>query len=338
MNASRSRLIALAVAILAVIVVLVWLFGVGNREEGDEEDQVTAAKPILSHASNGDVIVALSREQQARIGLKTVVLASVSRARLVIAYGVIVDPAPLAALDAELASARAALDASKAEYARTKLLNSEKQSVSLKDFQAARAKFQSDQAQVNLLSQRLADQWGAEVAAMAPAERAKLIDALISRAEAIMRVSVPSGQSLAQLPARAEATVLGYSHPFATQSIWYAPAVDPNLQGQGFMLRVNAQGFPLRPGQAVTARLESSAAERGVVVPSTAVVRAGDAAWAYVQVAPTKFERRAIATGKMVRDGWFVSGDFAPEDRGVVVTGAQALLSEEFKSQIQVQD
>ncbi|HVA41161.1 MAG TPA: hypothetical protein VNF49_10895, partial [Candidatus Binataceae bacterium] len=239
---------------------------------------------------------------------------------------------------AQLVGARATLDASRAEYTRARLLHSEKQNISLKDFQTAQAKFQSDQAQFNLLSQRLADEWGGAIAAITPAARAAMIDALIKRAAAIIRVAVPPGKSLANLPARAEITMLGYSHPLAAHSIWYAPTVDPNLQGQGFMLHVEAQGFPLRPGAAATARLESSAAsERGVVVPSAAVVRMGDASWAYVQTAPTRFERRAIPMRAPVAEGWFVSGGFAAGDR-VVVTGAQALLSEEFKSQIQVQD
>jgi len=335
---NRSRLIALGVAALAVIVVLVWLFGAGGNDEGDEEDQVTATTPSLSHSPNGDVIVTLSPEQQANIGLKTEVLAPITRVREVTAYGVVLDPAPLAALDAQLTAAQATLNASQSEYARARRLHSEQQNVSLKDFQTAQAKFQSDQAQFNLLSQRLADEWGGAIAAMAPAARAELVDALIKRAAAIIRVAVPPGKSLANLPARAEITMLGYSRPLATQSIWYAPTVDPNLQGQGFMLRVEAQGFPLRPGAAVTARLESSAAsERGVVVPSAAVVRTGDSAWAYVQTAPTKFERRAIPMRDSVPAGWFVNAGFAAGDR-VVVTGAQALLSEEFKAEIQVKD
>ncbi len=203
MNTNRSRLLALGVAMLAVIVALVWLFGAGRRDEGDEEDQVTATTPSLSHSPNGDVIVTLSREQQAHIGLKTEVLAPITRAREVTAYGVILDPAPLAALDAQLVAGRATLDASRAESARARLLHSEKQNVSLKDFQTAQAKFRSDQAQFNLLNQRLADEWGGAIAAMAPAARAELVDALIKRAAAIIRVAVPPGKSLASMPARA---------------------------------------------------------------------------------------------------------------------------------------
>ncbi len=338
MDTKRSRLVTLAVVMLTMIIVLVWLFVSSHRDADDEEEQITTTVPNLSHSPNGDVIVSLSREQQARGGLKTEVLAPIAHVREVTAYGAILDPASLAALDAQLNAARAALDASQAEYARTKLLHSEKQNISLKDLQTAQAKFRSDQAHLNLIGLRLANEWGGAIATMAPAARGELVDALIRRDAAIIRVAIPAGESFANVPKRAVITILGYARPLAAQLIWYAPTVNPNLQGQGFMLRLAAQNFPLRPGAAVTARLESSAAsQRGVMVPSVAVVRTGGAAWAYVQTAPTKFERRMVSIGDPIAKGWFVSTNFAAGDR-VVVTGAQTLLSEEYKSEIQVQD
>jgi hypothetical protein len=73
------------------------------------------------------------------------------------------------------------------------------------------------------------------------------------------------------------------------------------------------------------------------VVPEAVVVRTGDHAWAYVQIAPTQFERRQLVATMPSARGWFVTSGFAAGDQ-VAVTGAQALLSEELKSQIQVKD
>jgi hypothetical protein len=56
-----------------------------------------------------------------------------------------------------------------------------------------------------------------------------------------------------------------------------------------------------------------------------------------VQIAPTQFERRHVVLNSHAARGWFVTSGFAEEDH-IVVTGAQALLSEELKSQIQVKD
>jgi membrane fusion protein, multidrug efflux system len=336
---NRSKWIAAAVAVLAVLVILVWIFAGTAKDEGDEAEQVTSAPPKISHSSGGEVVVELSRDEQARIGLETERVSAVTQSQKATAYGVVLDAAPLAALDAELASTRAAVAASRAEFERTRLLHSEQQNVSLKDFEIARAKFQADQAQLNLLNQRLADEWGVKISAMSPTERASLIDALTKRAAGVIRVSLPAGQSLLQEPEEAHIAVLGFeSHPLMTRIIWSAPTADPRLQGQGFLLRVEAQGFPLRPGTAVTGHLESPAtAKPGVVVPEAAVVRTGDRAWAYVQIAPTRFERRQLEVTLPATRGWFVTSGFAGGDQ-VVVTGAQALLSEELKSQIQVRD
>ncbi len=324
---------------LAVVVVLVWIFSGSVKDEGDEEERVTSAPPKISHTSGGQVVVELSRDEQARIGLATASLTAVTQSQELTAYGVVLDPAPLATLNAEVASARAAVEASQAEYERARLLHSEQQNVSLKDFEAARAKFQADAAQFSLLNLRVANEWGAKIAAMAPVERTGLIDALTKRAAGLVRTSLPPGQSFVQEPTQAQVAALGFDNqPLVTHSIWFAPTVDSHLQGQSFLLKVDAQGFPLRPGTAVTARLESpDTAKPGVVIPEAALVRTGDSAWAYVQIAPTQFERRHVVLNSHAARGWFVTSGFAAEDH-IVVTGAQALLSEELKSQIQVKD
>jgi hypothetical protein len=335
----RQKWIAAAVSLLAVLVILVWIFAGTAKDEGDEAEQITSAPPKISHNSGGNVIVELSRDGQARIGLETERVNAVSQSQDATGYGVVVDPASLAALDAELVSTRAAVAASRAEYERTRLLHSEQQNVSLKDFETARAKFHADQAKLNLLNQRLADEWGTKISAMTPAERASLIDALTKRVAGIIRLSLPVGQSLSQEPNEARIGVLGYeTQPLVTRIIWSAPTADSHLQGQSFLLKVEAQGFPLRPGTAVTGQLESPGnAKPGVVVPEAAVVRTGDRAWAYVQIAATQFERRQLEATMPSARGWFVTSGFATGDH-IVVTGAQALLSEELKSQIQVKD
>jgi hypothetical protein len=336
---NRPKWIAAAVAVLAILVILVWIFAGTGKDEGDEEERVTSAPPKISHTSSGQIVVELNRDEQARIGLETAGLTAVTQSQEFTAYGVVLDPVPLATLNAEITSASAMVEASRAEYERARLLHSEQQNVSLKDFETARAKFQADQAQLNLLNQRLADEWGAKIAAMARAERIGLIDALTKRVTGLVRVSLPPGQSLAQEPTQAWVAALGFDNrPLVTHSIWFAPSVDSHFQGQSFLLKVDAQEFPLRPGTALTAHLQSpGAAKPGVVVPEAAVVRTGDRAWAYVQIAPTQFERRLLEVTMPAARGWFVTSGFAAGDH-VVVTGAQALLSEELKSQIQVKD
>src|SRR5260221_14642674 len=195
---SRQKWITAAVAVLAILVILVWIFAGTGKDEGDEEERVISAPPKISHTSSGQIVVELNRDEQARIGLKTERVNAVTQSQNATAYGVVLDPAPLAALDAELKSTRAAVAASLAEYERARLLHSEQQNVSLKDFETAQAKFQADQAQLNLLNQRLAYEWGEKISAMSPSERASLIDVLTKRIAGIVRLSLPPGESLSQ--------------------------------------------------------------------------------------------------------------------------------------------
>jgi hypothetical protein len=71
-----------------------------------------------------------------------------------------------------------------AQFQRAQRLHWDQQNVSLKDLQAAESKFRSDEAQFNLLGQRLAHYWGEEIAAMPPQIRAVLIAALVKRTSA----------------------------------------------------------------------------------------------------------------------------------------------------------
>ena len=71
-----------------------------------------------------------------------------------------------------------------------------------------------------------------------------------------------------------------------------------------------------------------------MIVPQPAVVRQSGQTWVYVQIAEDQFARREVALEEPVADGWFTRS--LPGGSRVVSTGAQTLLSEEFKSQIQV--
>ncbi len=75
----------------------------------------------------------------------------------------------------------------------------------------------------------------------------------------------------------------------------------------------------------------------GGVVPDSAAVWLDGKAWAYVQKGRERFVRLEVSTNHPVREGWFVTNNFAAGDR-VVVQGAQLLLSEEFRSQIRISD
>lgn len=91
----------------------------------------------------------------------------------------------------------------------------------------------------------------------------------------------------------------------------------------------------LRPGAPVTAHIPvPGAARNGALIPRSAVLRHGGLTWVYVKIDDNRFERRCVSLDQPTANGWLAVAGVSQGDR-VVVRGAQFLLSEELKSQIE---
>jgi hypothetical protein len=111
------------------------------------------------------------------------------------------------------------------------------------------------------------------------------------------------------------------------------PQLDARLQAPSLLYEIAAHPG-LVPGMNLNVFLASGPLERGAIIPSGAVVWSQGNAWCYVEESPGKFVRTAVQTSSPVSSGWFVTEGIDPNAR-VVTSGAQTLLSEEFRSQIQ---
>lgn len=309
------------------------------RADEDEEKPIITNAARVSRDTAGQVVISIRPGTQKEIRLTTEILTPVVRPVAVEAYGVVLDPAPLSKLNSDLIGAQATLDASQAQFRRTSHLYAEQKNNSLRDLQTAQAAYLTDEARLKALEQQLRDAWGGEIAQAATRSRAALIDALVDRSEAIARVTVPTGEIFDGSPATAEVAVLGHEERLvAARAIYYAPTVDPRVQGQSFLLLMNASGFPVRPGTAISAALAASGkGEQGLIVPRSAVVRYAGKDWVYQRLDADRFTRREIVPAQSTSNGYFVTQNLKPGMR-IVVTGAQTILTEELKGQIQPQD
>jgi hypothetical protein len=310
-----------------------------RADDEEEEKPITSDVARISRDTAGHVFIAIGRSAQKEIGISTEILRPVVRPLEVEAYGFVLDPAPLSKLNAELASAQASLDASSAQYRRTKRLYGEQKNASLRDLQSAEATYLNDQARVAALEQQLRDAWGREIAQMDFRARSELVSALIDRREVIMRVTAPIGEMIDDSSRSAEVSVIGHERqPLAARAVYDAPTVDERMQGQAFLLLIVTREFPIRPGTAVSARLPTSGkSEHGVIVPRAAVVRFAGKEWVYRELTGDRFERREIVPAESTSEGYFVTENVAPGMQ-IVVLGAETLLSEELKAQIQPRD
>mgnify|MGYP000873645820 CR=1 FL=1 len=266
----------------------------------------------------------------------------------------------LSSAQADVESGRAAVAAAQSALNRARTLNADDKNVSDKAVQEAEARVAAEGARlaaanrsVKLIQSSLASMSGAAIPLEAgrggqvvevmahPGESVEAGQPILRVARfdrLLARVDVPAGDSIPASIHSATIAPLGYeSRPIRAERVSLAAAVDPKTQGQAFLFRVSDPSFALRPGLSVTAYLQlPGAPRRGVVVPRAAVVRQSGRTWVYLQTAPDEFSRREVSLEEPSAEGWFTRSLAA--GARVVTTGAQALLSEELKSQIQVGD
>lgn len=304
-----------------------------NRHAETEKEAGGANAPTESRVkqnAQGEAVVTLDAETQKRVAVQVAALAGVSLNREIKVYGRVLDPAPLAALAAELASAQAAAKATQQEFERLKTLQ-QQDNASLRALQTAEAASRRDQLQVQSARDRLRMSWGNAI--LERRDSTKLVLALTRMEQVFVRLDLPAGEALDAAPAGARLVSLSAGdRPVPAEFFGPAPVVDPQTQGQGFLFLTKTNAPGLAPGAAVTGFLQLPGAPMtGVVVPRSAVLRYNGKAWVFVRTGDNGFTRREIALEHPTDDGWFLSAGLTAND-SVVVNGAQTLLGVELNT------
>ena len=155
---------------------------------------------------------------------------------------------------------------------------------------------------------------------------------LLNREDVLVQITLPPEISMDTLPERA--FVLAGQSRVPVRLVSVAARTDPKIQGlSGFYVAPGSAH--LIPGMSLPAALTAGPEVAGVVVPASAVVYTEGRAWIYVQDAPHAFVRRAIQTDMAVTGDSYLARSVPPGTK-VVVRGAQQLLSDEYRAQIQV--
>src|SRR5262245_46871479 len=317
----------------ASVLALVTLLGACSRPADDDES--TAAQNGSSTPQSPGV-VKLDPGMQQQLNLKAEALRPVTMQPEITAYGRVLDPTPLAVLVAELTSAQAALTASEKEYARVQMLLGQS-NASERELQAAGVQAARDRSAVQSARDRIALAWG--VAVLRTANLSTFTRDLTTQKSELVRIDVPMSEPMTDAPQTARLARAADAIRFVNgEFLGFAPATDPQVQGQGLLYLVADNSLQLTPETTVVAFLSSRGTPlQGVLIPSSAVVRHDAEPCVYVPVDRTTFERIALPAMQATEGGWLVTAGLQAGDR-VVTDGAQILLSEEFKSQVRLQE
>jgi len=290
----------------------------------DEE----ASAPQVSRDTNGNAVISMSDDAQGDLGILVKSLAAFQMNPEQKGYGRVLDPAPLAALVTELASAHAAYSASSSELARLKTLEGQG-NASTRALQTADAAALRDQLTVRSVRERLTLSWGKAVADQK--DLPAFAESLGSLEAALVRIDLPVGETMTAPPIGARIATLSAQSAEA-EYLEPAVSVDPQTQGRGFIFLLKPNSLRLTSGESVVGYIKTPGEPlAGIIIPREAVVRTEGAGWVYVlSSAGDAFTRVEVALDRPTEAGWFVTKALSA-GQYVVVTGAQQLLSIELK-------
>jgi biotin carboxyl carrier protein len=289
--------------------------------EGREEPIVAPSRVTMG--GEGPVVV-LDTGDIRRIGLETAVLGTASATPLLRLFGeVIEEPERIASVRAPLAGRLAAPDG--------------RAWPSLGDRVAAGEPLAqvSDARPLPAPIGGVVTRMGARPGEIV--EQGQLLLEIVDRSRPVVRViwNEAAGE-------RPRSTILlapgGRGSHLTARLIGPAAEADPLTRRPAFLYRAERAWPGAAPGSPVGALVSTGGeALAGALVPDRAVVQWEGIAWAYRAGGNGRFERRPVPVDRPVPNGWVVTGSLSPGDT-VVVTGAQELLSEEFRAGVTVGD
>ena len=362
MSADRKKLFGLILAISLLVIILVlmikpnastsvsdWLANItqeheteaSEEEDEDDEDEATTA-PLL---------VRLDESMLDYAGIETLNLSSSTLLPEFKAFAAVVDirdliqwRSRLNRLHSAITIAKVTENAARLEWNRLKALAKGTGSVASKNvnyaetaWREANANLQSATFQLDDAKAELTQSWGESISRWVLDHESKELERLIKRHDSLLMVTLPIDRSL---PANVNVIRVSRAgdRSAARKSYFVSPAymATTHIQGETYYFKIPTG--KLRLGQRLDAWIpENNEPLDGLFIPDAAVVWYSGQPWAYVQIDEKTYQRRSLAEGTLVAGGIFVQSELSAGEK-LVISGAQMLLSEEFRWQIHDED
>jgi hypothetical protein len=344
-----NKKISLIIIIQALLIIaLFWMLVFYGKDEyetyqSEQEEEIETLNRVSEN--DGIHIVNISLAAQQNSGIKTAKVTAAQFQGEIKSFGNVVSIDNLIEAKTNYLNLKSNVDIARAssgqnmrQYQRLKTLNEDDKNVSDRVVQEALAMVNADKAQMTANELQLKNlqnsvklQWGEALAKLVfadnlPPHLANLLD----RKNVLVQMTLPLNTST---PKSGSSIILRPINDADTRikAIYVSPAStsDANVFGKTFYYSAPAE--QLRIGMRVSVELNNSASDTvsGVIVPSSAVVWYAGTSWAYFKQKPDQFLRKPITTDTEVETGWF--NRELDVNNEVVVSGAQLLLSEEFK-------
>lgn len=296
-----------------------WLFLHDADEHPAAKTEAAGAKPETKPNP-----LMLPAEKREAAGIRVVKVAKASITPEVQGFGRVLDPTSLATGIGELATARAALDASEKELARAQKLFGAGGNASAQAVETATANAARDRATVASAQARLTAAWGREIAG-----NVSKLAAALEQGRALVRIDLLPGDTAAAGNTSARISLPGQKESEPVEILGPAPVADPQMQGVSYLALAQSTALPAGAAVRVALPGEGKPAER-VVAPRDAVIYHQGSAWVFVLEEHDTFERKRVTPGRVIGTDQIAIVDGLEPDALVATTGAQQLLAAEL--------
>lgn len=352
MNRKLTLIIALQALLIITLFWVLVFYGKDEYESYKRGTEEAITSPSLVKEEHGINVVTLPVAVQQNSDIKTSSLQPSQHLGIITSYGTVMSIDGLIDLKSRYQTAmadasitRASTDSQHTEYQRLKTLNADDKNVSDRAVAEAYATVQSYQARItaseataNSIRETMRQQWGDVLTQLA----LKSTTSILKPNEVLLQILLPlnAPEPTANSMVQINIANTNQSSNITATYIARSTNTDTSLPGSTYFYR--ATNKALRVGMRVQANYkaaesanknDSKKVTNGVIIPNSAVVWYGGKAWVYVKQSTNQFIRKPINTDNEVSDGWF-NQSILKGNEEVVTSGAQLLLSEEFKSEI----
>lgn len=347
MNKKFSLIIGLQAFIIILMFWMIVFYGKDEYEAYRHEQEEEVESPNRVSVETGITMVTVTPEALKQSGITTAhPVASQATSTLpalgqVIALDALIElRTRYLAAEAEANLASASLFNTTREYERLKTLNEDDKNISDRAVTLAEAAWRADQARLSAaessaraLKDNMRQAWGSTLAEWFTAQASKEAQGLLQHTQVLLRVTYPFDVSPA-IGERIRIRPIGANAGYQLATL-VSPAPQADNLAQGKTYYYQAPANEMRAGMRLNVITDGTESKKatGVIIPADAVIWYGGKAWVYKKTEGDKFTRQPISTAQPVEGGWFNQASLLAEDE-IVTSGAQLLLSEEFKYQI----
>ncbi len=355
MNKKYTIIVVLQALLIVTLFWVLVFYGQDEYEAYQAEQEEEIESPSRVAEVQGINVVTLPLATQRNSGIQTAKVASTTFQGEVKSFGHVVSidrlieaKAQYIQLQSNIQLARAGSSQKIQQYQRLKTLNDDDKNVSDLAVQESLAAVNSDKNNIHAAELQLKNlqttvelQWGKELAKIAFSDNlTKHLAGLLNKNNVLVQISLPLNAASPLKNSTIKISPLTESSKPIT-AVYVSPATTSDSNGFGNTFYYSAPANLLRIGMRVNVELDPASGDeaKGVIIPSNAVVWYAGKPWAYFKNASGKqadtknaandFVRKPISTDTEIDAGWFNQGIEANSE--VVTSGAQLLLSEEFK-------